>query len=576
MRISRMFNSFRKRLAAGVIVAMAITLPMAASAASTVKIEADTTVANASQTTPKWGTSASADYNQVVDVQVVYNNTEEAGSGKVASNLRVKINLPTTAGSTQTVTTKTGADNSNTVNGSATVNLNRADAYLEYIPGTATWKHATTANGGLTSTQKVSDTVVTAANGLVLEDENPCQAGSIQIQARVIVPGVHVTKQVRLKGDHSWLSSVTAKAGDTVQYMISYTNNGNADEKSVVIGDKLPAGVTYVPGTSYLANNSTPNGKAVADGVTTSGISIGDYAPTANAFVMFDAKVPSEDKLACGANKFTNTASAQPQGMGVYTATADVNVSKTCTTTPSTPVYSCDLLALTKGDGRAVTAKVTYTAKGGATYTSASFNWGDNTPATSGSATTASHTYSKDDTYKVVATLSFDVKGTTKTVTSDDCSQSVSYTTTPPTETPVYSCDLVSLTQSADRKVTASVAYTAKNGASFKTLTLDWGDNSTPLTTSNTTASYQYAADGTYTVTAKILFSVNGTDTFADSAACAKQVAFTSTPTTPTSPTPSTELPNTGTGNVIGLFAGTVIFSAIGYRLFLHRKLTRG
>jgi hypothetical protein len=45
------------------------------------------------------------------------------------------------------------------------------------------------------------------------------------------------------------------------------------------------------------------------------------------------------------------------------------------------------------------------------------------------------------------------------------------------------------------------------------------------------------------------------------------------TPVTPT--TPTTPLPNTGPGNVIGLFAGVSIVGALGYRFFLSRKLAR-
>jgi hypothetical protein len=127
MKIARLFNSLPKKLAAAGFVALAFALPAATTAASLVKIEADTTVANAN-TGSGWHTSASASYNQVVDVQVVYNNDEAAGSGKTANNLRVKINIPTTAGANQVVTTKTSADNSNAVSGSAKVTLDRADA----------------------------------------------------------------------------------------------------------------------------------------------------------------------------------------------------------------------------------------------------------------------------------------------------------------------------------------------------------------------------------------------------------------------------------------------------------------
>lgn len=153
----------------------------------------------------------------------------------------------------------------------------------------------------------------------------------------------------------------------------------------------------------------------------------------------------------------------------------------------------------------------------------------------------------------------------------DTATVTVPGNTCAPSTTPTYSCDLLTLAPSENRTVTASVAYTAQNGATFKTVTFDWGDQTTPLMTSNTTAQHQYAADGTYTVTAKVLFSVNGKDTEATSEKCAQPVTVSTT----TPPTTPSELPNTGAGDVIGVFIGVVAASTIGYRLYLSRKLAR-
>lgn len=473
---SRTLNNWRKRVVATAIVSLAIFLPVAVTAASYVKFQANTTVANATQNagTMKWSGSTSAKYNEVVAIQVVYDNNEAPGSHKTVNNLHVKINIPQKAGKSQTITTTTSGDNIRTVKDSAKVALNRADAYLQYIPGTATWKHAKTAHGPMTVTQKVSDNVVLSANGINLGKENPCQAGSIVVQARVMVPGVSIDKSVRLKGTHNWTRSISAKPGDTVQYLISYKNDGNSTEKNVVIGDKLPKGVTYVPGTTYLANDSAPNGKKVPDGVTTKGVIVGTYLPGANAFVMFDAKLPTADQLACGDNMLRNIASAQPQGMNYYWNTADVTINKKCETQPNQPQYSCNAFELTV-----------------------------------------------DKTDRSVKVSKYD--------------------------------------------------YTAKNGADFKNVVIDWGDNSTPLTTNHAVGqTHQYAKDGTYTVTATTHFTVNDKDVAVDG--CSQVVSF-NTPSTPTKPgTPPSELPNTGAGDVIGLFAVITAAGAIAHR-WLSRRL---
>lgn len=46
-------------------------------------------------------------------------------------------------------------------------------------------------------------------------------------------------------------------------------------------------------------------------------------------------------------------------------------------------------------------------------------------------------------------------------------------------------------------------------------------------------------------------------------------------PTTPTPPSTPTALPNTGAGNVVGLFVGASILGTLGYRLFAGRRLAR-
>lgn len=440
-KFSHLFNNLPKKLSAVTLFALALIVPVATSGAQDlVKMEADTTVSNATANagTMNWGTSASAKYNEVVAVQVVYNNKEDASSNKTTNNLKVAINLPTASASSQTVTTSVSADNMTTINGSAKVNLSDGPAYLQYIPGTATWKHASTANGPMTTTTTLSDSQIAISGGKVtasLGNENPCQAGSLVIQARVIVPGVSIDKSVRLKGTHDWQRSINAEPGQTVQYMITYKNDGNSDEKNVVIGDKLPKGVTYVPGTSYLANDSAPNGKSIPDGVTTNGVVIGSYSPGANAFVMFDAVLPKASALYCGNTLLRNIASAQPEGMNYYWNTADVNISKDCPTTPS---YTCNLLQIEKkGDRKVEVTKFSH-SQNNATFQNVTIDWGDGSSAlTTDQAVGKTHSYNKDGSFTVSAVARFSTNDGTKTATSQSCAQTVSFTTpTKPTKLP--------------------------------------------------------------------------------------------------------------------------------------------
>jgi hypothetical protein len=135
--------------------------------------------------------------------------------------------------------------------------------------------------------------------------------------------------------------------------------------------------------------------------------------------------------------------------------------------------------------------------------------------------------------------------------------------------TPVYTCDAFDVTLGKDRMVTVSkFNYTAKNGATFKNAVISWGDSSADLTTNTAVGQkHSYAKDGTYTISAVAHFTVDGKDVTA-SGNCAKTVTF-NTPGVPP------ELPNTGAGQVIGLFGAVAVVSAFAHRLFVSRRQTR-
>ncbi len=163
--------------------------------AATVSIEGTMGVANKTAGDTKYVKSVNAKYNDVVKVEVYYHNRELPDSGKIAQNVRVKVNIPSTAGKTQTQTATIKGDNTNTVTAQTTVNLDRADAYLQYLPGSAVWRHNTGTNDKPNWVDTVvSDNIVTSGTGVVLEDEKPCYnySATVTVLARVMVPGVNV------------------------------------------------------------------------------------------------------------------------------------------------------------------------------------------------------------------------------------------------------------------------------------------------------------------------------------------------------------------------------------------------
>ncbi|MEI6144449.1 MAG: isopeptide-forming domain-containing fimbrial protein [Candidatus Berkelbacteria bacterium] len=97
-----------------------------------------------------------------------------------------------------------------------------------------------------------------------------------------IAPILHISKTVRdfTINELNFVESNTATAGDTLEYMISFSNTGNGPADLVKFSDILPAGVAYIPGTTILSVNggqehTMPDG-IVADGVMLDTVAAGD------------------------------------------------------------------------------------------------------------------------------------------------------------------------------------------------------------------------------------------------------------------------------------------------------------
>jgi len=153
-----------------------------------------------------------------------------------------------------------------------------------------------------------------------------------------------------------------------------------------------------------------------------------------------------------------------------------------------------------------------------------------------------------------------------------------------PPVVPTYMCTELGLVADKDRTVKVSSFSTkTANGAVFNNAVINWGDNSTPTTTSDVVGqTHQYAKDGTYVVSAVAHFTADGKDVTSGGANCEQQVTFTSTkppvvtpPTTPVTPAAPTSLVNTGPGSTIALFAAATIAGTVIYNLYLKRRLSR-
>ncbi len=272
-------------------------------------------------------------------VQVyVHNNAGSSlnASGKgVAKDVTVRAALPASVNGSETVDGFVVAGNAapKTVYDSASLkSTGKVD--LEFVGGSAmlhTNRQQT----------KLSDKVITT--GVKVGDKDlsgswrGCLdfAGAVTFKIKVKAQPTstfEMTKQVRKHSATTggWVESYAAKPGETVDFVVTYKNTGNITQENVVIKDTLPAGLSYVNGSTVLANGSNPTGKPISDNVTKGGVNIGAYAPGVSAWVRFSAKVADNAGLTtCGANTIHNVASVVT-GAGTKTDGADVTVNKTC------------------------------------------------------------------------------------------------------------------------------------------------------------------------------------------------------------------------------------------------------
>ena len=304
----------------------------------------------------KWTNNMKVQNGKEYYVRMYVHNNAASNLNLVAENVVAKLNVPTTTAKNVTVQGQISASNAkpNTVWDEATFSSDN-DFNLAYVAGSALFE-----NNGM-GTTKLPDSIVNNTGAKLgydkLDGKIPgCfqYAGyvTVKVKAQVSQPqektNIYLAKTVRNKtnGEKSWVETVNAKSGDTVQFQIHAKNTGSAGIQNLVIRDILPKGLNYVAGSTKLYNTSNPKGLKVSDNVIqNSGINIGSYQPNGDAYVRFDATVSAENSLpVCGENTLTNIAQASDQKI-VKNDTASVKITKKCET-PKNPVYKCEALSL--------------------------------------------------------------------------------------------------------------------------------------------------------------------------------------------------------------------------------------
>ncbi len=273
-------------------------------------------------------------------IRIYAHNNAASSLNLTAINTRVSATVPTTTGTNVPVSGFVTADNANPKQVWDDVNFNSSQNFnLAYIPGSAEiWNNGYAKNGA-----SLPDSIVTSSGALIgYNGPDGKVPGCFQYANYIYIkvkpqfatptPNFSVSKQVRKDGDKTFVDSVNANPGDTLNYRVTFADTGDTQLDNVSLKDTLPAGISFVPGTVQILNANNPSGAYIKDGdnLFGSGINIGSYTAGSNAVVVFNAKVATNDQLpTCGMNSLVNSASATVNG-STQSDTATVTVNKTC------------------------------------------------------------------------------------------------------------------------------------------------------------------------------------------------------------------------------------------------------
>jgi len=298
-----------------------------------------------------WYDSIDAESGKTYIVRMYVHNNAASSLNLVANDVKAKVNLPITAGKSVNITgyvsaSNIGADKNGNTGSYAEVYDNAKlvsdqDFNVDYVRGTLKYENNAFGSTGATLPESLFTSAGAALGYDELDGNIPgCfqYAGyvSFEIKPQFAIPSTYTfSKEVSKHGENKWVENYAAQPGETVDYLLQYKNTSEAQQDGVTFRDTLPAGMTYVNGSTIYGNTLHPSGTPASDNIANgTGINVGSYLPGANAWAIFSAKMPAADKLEfCGANAFLNTAKVNVAGTSI-SDTANITVDKACTTTP--------------------------------------------------------------------------------------------------------------------------------------------------------------------------------------------------------------------------------------------------
>lgn len=461
----------------------------------------------------------------------IHNNaaTELNASGKgIAKDVTVRAALPKTVSGTASADAFVKASNAQPPEVWDSASLTSDSAVnLQFVNGSAMLH---------TNSQQTAlpDSVITTGTKVGDSDLSGNWKGCLQYAGAVTFkvkvagnPKFEFEKVVSKHGANKWSKNYTAQPGEVVDYLLEYKNTGTAAQDNVVVKDTLPAGMTYVAGSTILGNQFYPNGTKANDGITTTGLTIGNYAPGANAWVIFSARTPTNDKLPkCGNNLLHNVAKVETDS-GSKEDYADVTVPKEC---QQECKYSCDMLRVDKLTDTTFKFTTTTTEQN-ATFKKVTYiirnEQGVEVERKESTAKTLDYTQTTVGKFTVEAVVTFSVNGQDKTATHANCKKPFEVT-----EQPVYTCDSLTVTKINRTNFKFAVTHTVKGGTLKSTTYVVRNEQGTEIARQSS-PDYTQTTVGKYTVEAILTFTINGQDKVVTDPKCKAPFEVEKEPETP-------------------------------------------
>lgn len=164
-----------------------------------------------------------------------------------------------------------------------------------------------------------------------------CNEYSGYVTYRFVVdqPNFEISKTVSKEKEENYTEKVTVNPGDTLDFRIDYKNTGTINQKSIIVYDNMPEGLSYVSGTSFFKASFNENGNFVSDKLFDGGINLGDYKPGESMYLTYKVEVADDKTIfPCGDTVVYNNASvATANGTGYDKV--EITVHRDCENTPN-------------------------------------------------------------------------------------------------------------------------------------------------------------------------------------------------------------------------------------------------